>query len=215
MLHHQPAMATDATPALPRCDEQDAAALEGIIAELITSRQNILPKRLVEPGPSAAQLDAMLRAAAAAPDHGAIRPWRFVIVPPDKRGLLAEAFAQALLARDVNASADQLEMAREKAYRAPFLMLVVARLHDGESGIEPLERMVSVGCALQNMLLTAHSAGLGSSLTSGKAMQSESLRALFRLQPGEEAICFLNVGTVSKRKSQRLHPDPASFVSML
>ena len=157
----------------------------------------------------------MRRAAAAAPDHGAIRPWRFIIVPVDKRHLLAEAFGQALLARDANASADQLEMAREKAYRAPFLMLVVARLRDGESDIEPLERMVSLGCALQNMLLTAHSMGLGSSLTSGKAMQSGSLRELFSLQPGEEAICFLNVGTVSRRKSLRLHPDPASFVSTL
>lgn len=215
MFNHQPALDTGALHALPQGDRQEADSLAGMTAELITSRQSILPKRLVEPGPSAAQLDAMLRAAAAAPDHGAIRPWRFIIVPVDKRHLLAEAFAQALLARDANASADQLEMAREKAYRAPFLMLVVARLRDGESDIEPLERMVSLGCALQNMLLTAHSMGLGSSLTSGKAMQSDSLRALFSLQPGEEAICFLNVGTVSRRKSLRLHPDPASFVSTL
>lgn len=215
MFTHQAAMISDAAHALPHGDCQDADALAAMTAELITSRQSILPKRLVEPGPSSGQLDAMLRAAAAAPDHGAIRPWRFIIVPIEKRALLAETFAQALLARDADASADQLEMAREKAYRAPFLMLVVARLHDGESSIEPLERMVSLGCALQNMLLTAHSAGLGSSLTSGKAMQSDSLRGLFKLQPGEEAICFLNAGTVAKRKSLRLHPDPASFVSTL
>lgn len=206
-------MNTDAT--LPHFNELDADSLEAMTAELIISRQSIPPKRLVEPGPSAAQLDAMLRAAAAAPDHGTIRPWRFIIVPIEKRPLLAAAFAQALLARDADASADQLEMAREKAYRAPFLMLVVARLHDGESDIAPLERMVSVGCAVQNMLLMAHSAGLGSSLTSGKALGSDSLRALFRLRQGEEAICFLNVGTVARRKSPRLHPDPASFVSML
>jgi nitroreductase len=200
---------------LPQLDEQDADFLEGMTTELITSRQSILPKRLVEPGPSAAQVDAMLRAAAAAPDHGAIRPWRFIIVPTDKRALLADVFAAALLARDGQASADQLEMAREKAYRAPFLMLVVARLSGDDSDIAPLERMVSVGCAVQNMLLTAHSAGLGSSLTSGKALQSDSLRGLFGLRPGEEAICFLNVGTVARRKSRRCHPDPASFVSTL
>jgi nitroreductase len=208
-------MTAETRRSLPGFIEHDADSLEGMTLELITSRQSILPKRLVEPGPSAAQLDAMLRAAAAAPDHGLIRPWRFIIVPLEKRSVLAEAFAAALLTRDAQAGADQIGMAREKAYRAPFLMLVVARLHDAESDIAPLERMVSVGCALQNMMLTAHSAGLGSSLTSGKAMQSDSLRTLFSLQPGEEAICFLNVGTVAKRKSQRLHPDPASFVSTL
>ena len=63
---------------LPR-DLSDAAAAstsqEAIFAEaLISSRQNILPKRLSEPGPSAAQIEQLFRAAAAAPDHGQLRP---------------------------------------------------------------------------------------------------------------------------------------------
>lgn len=41
---------------------------------LISSRQNVSPKRLVEPGPSAEQLNALLSLAAAAPDHGLLMP---------------------------------------------------------------------------------------------------------------------------------------------
>lgn len=121
----------------------------------------------------------MFRAAAAAPDHGEVRPWRFVLVPEGKRTLLAKAFTQALIERDANATAEQIEAAREKAFRAPFLTLAIARLGLCEPDIEPLERMVSVGAAIQNFLLCAHSMAYGSSLTSGQAMRSAPLRQLF------------------------------------
>ncbi len=182
---------------------------------LITSRQNISPKRLTEPGPSPEQLEQLFRAAAAAPDHGLLMPWRFVIVPLPKRAELAEVFALALLDRDPEATAEQVASAREKAHRAPLLMLVVARLGPCEPDIPVLERMVSVGCAVQNVLLSAHSMEYGASLTSGQALVSPRLRSLFTLPAGEEAVCFINIGTVSRRKAPRLRPDPSQFVSSL
>lgn len=182
---------------------------------LITSRQNISPKRLDEPGPSPQELEQIFQAAAAAPDHGLVRPWRFVLVPQNKRAELAEVFALALIDRDPGATLEQIESAREKAHRAPCLMLVVARLGTCEPPIPELERMVSVGCAVQNMLLMAHSQSFGSSLTSGQAMQSPRMRKLFGLADGEEAVCFVNIGTVTKRKATRLHPSPDAFVSSL
>lgn len=182
---------------------------------LITSRQNILPKRLAAPGPSEDQVNNMFRAAAAAPDHGELAPWRFVLVPDAKRATLAQAFGQALVERDANATPEQIEQAREKAFRAPFLALAIARLGHCEPDIDPLERMVSVGAAIQNFLLCAHSMGFGSSLTSGQAMKSAALRQLFALTEGEQAVCCINVGSVIKRKPARLRPDMAAFVSSL
>jgi nitroreductase len=182
---------------------------------LITSRQNILPKRLAEPGPSDRQVADMFKCAAAAPDHGEVMPWRFVLVPLGKRAMLADVFGNALLERDMNATPEQVSQAREKAFRAPFLALAIARLGPCEPDIDPLERMVSVGAAIQNFLLSAHSMGFGSSLTSGQAMRSAALRQLFALADGEQAVCCINVGTVIKRKPARLRPDLAVFVSSL
>lgn len=189
---------------------------EAIFAEtLISSRQNILPRRLFDPGPTAAQIEQLFRAAAAAPDHGQLRPWRFVLVPTDKRAELADVFAQALMDRDAGATPEQIESAREKAHRAPWLSLVVACLGPREPDIPMLERMVSVGCAVQNMLLCAHSMAFGAGLTSGQAMSSPRMRSLFQLQAGEEAVCFINVGTPSNRKVPSLRPEPSEFVSSL
>jgi nitroreductase len=182
---------------------------------LIASRQNVSPKRLVAPGPDAAHLQCLLEAAAAAPDHDQRLPWRFVIVPAEKRGLLGQAFALALIDRDPGATVAAIEAAREKAQRAPLLMLAIASLAPDDGGIPGVERVVSLGCAIQNMLLTAHSLGYGAGLTSGQALGSRRLRELFALTAGEEAVCFVNVGTVTRRKPMRTRPANEMFASTL
>ena len=190
---------------------------------LIQTRQTVLPRRLVEPGPDDAQLRLLFDAAAAAPDHEQRLPWRFVVVPQVRRERLADAFARALRERDADALASQVEAAREKAYRAPFVMLAVARLEDDAAPRDALpaaivpapERWVSLGCAIQNVLLLAHAMGFGTALTSGQAIASPALRELFALAPGEQPVCFVNIGSVAQRKPMRLRPDATRFVSSL
>ena len=183
---------------------------------LITSRQNVSPKRLVEPGPSAPQLDALLNLAAAAPDHGELTPWRFIVVPVAQRHRLGEVFANALRDRDPRATPEQVGAAREKARRAPLLMLAVARLGRREPDIPALERMLSMGAAIQNLLLGAHAMGFGAGLTSGQAMASPRLRQLCGLAEGEVPVCCVNIGTVSKGKAPgRIRPAPSALVSEL
>lgn len=183
---------------------------------LISSRSNVLPKRLFEPGPTPEQLRELLMLAAAAPDHGMLTPWRFIVIPQAKRHLLAEVFGQALLDRDASATPDQIEQAREKAHRAPLLMVGVACLGPREPDIPALERMVSMGAAIQNLLLGAHALGFGSGLTSGQAMSSTRLCDLLQLAEGESPVCCVNIGTVSKRKpAQRVRPDPSAFTTSL
>ena len=191
------------------------ATAADLVAALIQARQTILPKRLAAPGPDAVQLEMILGAAAAAPDHGGRVPWRFVIVPDQARAKLAGVFAGALRERDASATAQQLEAAREKAFRAPLLMLAIVRLGPPGDEVPDLERLISAGCAIQNMLLMATALGYGSALTSGKALGSAGLRELFGLEADEQALCFVNAGTVAARKSQLARPTVAQYVTTL
>lgn len=207
----------------------DTPELAVFARELIHSRQNVSPKRLVEPGPSPTELNDFLATAGAAPDHGMLMPWRFVVVPPAKRAALAEVFARALRERDALATTEQIDAAREKAYRAPFLMLAIVRLQakpgdalrkpapddDYEATVCDAERLVSLGCAIQNIILAAHAAGFGSGLTSGQALGSSPLRELFALTSQEQAVCCINLGTVSTHRPIRLRPGVADYVSEL
>lgn len=182
---------------------------------LLHSRRTTLPKRLCGPGPDAGQRNAILAAAAAAPDHGQLLPWRFVEVPVTERARLAQAFADALLDRDPQASTDALEQAREKAHRAPWLLLAVCRARGGDPEVPAQERVLSAGAAIQNMLLMATAMGLGSSLTSGKALASLALRGLFGLSADEDALCFVNIGHVSEARKPRSRPRVDAYFSSL
>ena len=181
------------------------------LAALLRARQTVLPRRLGEPGPDAAQLRALLAAAAHAPDHGCLLPWRFVRVPAEARAALGEAFAQALAERGGEAAPTQQEQAREKARRAPLLLLLVVDEQRGDAA----EAVASAGCAVQSLLLMATAQGFGSALTSGQALQSQAVRALFGLRPGERALCFVSVGTALSRKSARERPAVAQYVGTL
>src|SRR3990167_6224743 len=204
-------------PSMRATSPHDAEAPDwaAIAGELIQARQTVLPKRLVAPGPDAAQQQTILAAAAAAPDHRQLLPWRFNAVPPARRGALAEAFAQALLERDPAAAPEQVAQAGDKAHRAPWLMLVVVDGLCGDPRVDLHERILSAGCAVQNVLLMATALGFGSALTSGQALGSDSLRRLFALREGQHALCFISIGTALSHGGSRVRPAVADFFRML
>jgi len=182
---------------------------------LIHTRQHVSPKRLGDPGPDAAQIEQILGAAGAAPDHGRINPWRLIVIPGERRDLLGAAFAEALAERDASATRAQREEARSKAHRGPFLALVVVRLDPALGDTHPQERMISAGCAIQNMLLVAHAMGFGAGLSSGRALYSRQIRTLFGLNQHEQPLCFFSVGTVTTGKALRPRANPADYSSSL
>lgn len=194
---------------------QPAAKDSLSLLALIASRCNVSPKRLDAPAPSSQQIEQIFSAAAAAPDHGLLRPWRFVSIESHQRPALAKAFVLALLERSPGATQDQLEAASQKAARAPFLALAVFSPDISPSGIRPIEQTVSLGCAIQNILLAAQAMGFGSGLTSGQAMTSHALKTLFKLDLHEDAVCFIAIGSVASQKLPRLRPFTSDFLTAL
>ena len=57
----------------------------------------------------------------------------------------------------------------------------------GDPDANLFERMVSAGCAIQNMLLMATALDFGSALTSGKVLTSGPLRTSLALGEDEQA----------------------------
>lgn len=185
-----------------------------LATELMGARRTVLPRRLGEPGPDAVQLQAILAAAASAPDHRSLLPWRFIVVPRAQREALADVFEQALLERDPQAAPADVAKAREKGFRSPFLALLVVNASKGDAEIGLAERLVSAGCAVQNVLLMATAMGFGSALTSGQAVRSSALHRFFGLSEGEQALCFLNIGTALSLGKARTRPPVADYVSV-
>lgn len=206
-----PGMESGAPPAGPA----DAPVNERQWAELLHARRTVLPERLGAPGPERSEFEKILGAAAFAPDHGGLVPWRFVVVPARQRERLGRVFAQALRERDANATPEQCGDAREAAFQAPLLMLAIVRLGPGHEEIPAFERLLSAGCAIENLLLTATVLGYGSALTTGEPLRCAGLRPLFGLDAHEEPLCFVSIGTVLAHRRGPDRPSLDRYVSEL
>ena len=193
--------------------------MESLVSDfgaLLKSRQTVSPKRLLEPGPTDEQLGIILQAASHAPDHGQLTPWRFILIPQPNRPALGTVFREALRQRDALATETELQQAAEKAQRAPVLLAAVLRKAQKEVAEVPdAERLISQGCAIQNVLLMATAMGFGSALTSGKALNHPDMRQLLGLQAHETLTCFVNIGTASRKPTERLRPHYGQYTSTL
>jgi len=182
--------------------------------ELLAARRHVGLRRLLAPGPDEATLARIVEAAAHAPDHGSLLPWRFVLIPQGRRADLGAVFEEALAQRDPRADAAARATARAKAEHAPCLLVAIL-VDDPGTAIPAAEKLVSLGCAIQNILLGAQALGYASGLASGGALDAPGMRHLLRLGPHERAVCFLGVGTVAAAKPPRQRPHPSAYFSTL
>lgn len=160
--------------------------------EALTTRAS--PAALTVPAPDASALDAMLRAAARAPDHGRLRPWRFILVDGDARVALGEVLAQALRAREPDVPDAAIAKERSKPLRAPLIVVVAAKLRE-HRGVPRVEQIVAAGAAAQNILVAAHALGYGAFWRTGAAAYDDRVKRALGLAPDDAIVGFVYVGT--------------------
>lgn len=176
--------------------------------EAITTRHSVAPAFLGDPAPTEPQLRRILEAGAAAPDHGRLRPWRFVVVRGEARVRLGEVFADALLERDPAASAKAIDQERQRPLRAPLVIAVFARIAHQDTKIPEIEQILSTGAAAQNMLLAAHALGYGGKWLTGANAYDARVQAALRAHEGDLLTGFLHLGTVAGTPPAVPHADP-------
>ncbi|PYC11792.1 nitroreductase family protein [Pseudomonas mosselii] len=149
--------------------------------------------RLTEPAPNAAQREALFQAALRAPDHGQLRPWRFLTIEGQGREKLGELFAEAVQAKG-DASPAALDKARAMPLRAPLLIVVIARLQD-HFKVPQIEQRLAAGCAAHGILIAAHAQGIGAVWRTGDMAFDAHVQKGLGLEANEEVIGYLYVGT--------------------
>lgn len=150
--------------------------------------------KLTAPGPSRAHIEQILRAGVRAPDHGRLRPWRFVVLEGEGRNTLADGIAECLRAKLPTATPEQLNAERAKALRAPTIIVVAAHIAKGK--IPEIEQVAAVSAATQNMFLAAHALGYGAMWKTGAGAYDANVKARLGLDASDHIVAFLFLGTV-------------------
>lgn len=186
----------------------------------ISTLQFLLNRRsisaLVEPGPTQEQLTVLLRAAATVPDHGCLRPYRFVVVPREGQEALGAALVAAAEEQQPDLPSEAREKVRKKAFAAPTRIVLIASPR-GDGKVPEWEQVASASCTGYAIVLAALAQGLGAAWRTSPILNGRALRELLALQPRERVLGWINVGTsaVAPAARERRPPDLATYASVL
>lgn len=149
-------------------------------------------KKFGSRAPDAQQLENILKAALRAPDHGRLKPYRFVIIDQAAQ----TRFKQHLLAAaaELNLNEEAFKKAENLSQRAPLVIGVVAKLDDSIAKVPEWEQLLTAGCATYAMQLAANAQGFDTCWITGKWVEGSALRAAFGCQAQDKIVALLMIG---------------------
>jgi len=193
-----------ATPALNR-PAPDAL-------DLLLSRRSGSAKAMTGPGPSPAQLEAILTASARVPDHGKLFPWRFILFEGDARTRVGELLAATLRQTDPQATPHRIEEERNRFLRAPVVIGVVSHVRE-QIPIPVWEQELSAGAVCQTMLIAAHAMGFVANWLTEWPAYNALVKDKLGLKPGERIAGFVYIGQPVLPLEERVRPDMTKIVT--
>lgn len=162
------------------------------ISDAISTRRSI--KKFTRRAVTRQDIETLLAAACAAPNHRLTQPWRFYVLGPEAR----EAYGLVLGGRKARKleDPDAARAMREAVvaeHRALPAMLVVAVV-DNENPEAREEDYAAVMMAIQNLSLAAVELGLGTHVKTGAVMSDPASRAAAGVKDTERIIAVVNIG---------------------
>ncbi|MFI5916389.1 nitroreductase [Dactylosporangium sp. NPDC051541] len=177
-----------------------------VVTAILTRRSE---RRLTEPAPDTAEFAELLAIAATGPDHGQLRPWRWILLRGDDRGELGACFAAAV-------SPDRAAAEAAKPLRAPLLATLIFQPRYGHK-VPEWEQLAAASLMSHGLMLLLHARGYGSIWRTGAHTDAPAVRALLGLSPPERALGWLYIGRPAPARVDpiRALPDVAGKVAAL
>ena len=189
----------DSLPLLP-------TALDGLL------RRASVPARLLrQPAPDAAALDLAVSAALCAPDHGGLRPWRFVFIAGEARHAFGDLLATCLALRAPSTSPERLELERGKPLRAPLLVAAGAALRHDRPGVPVWEQEAAAAAGTMNFLNALEAMGFGGVWLSSDALRDVRVKTALGFDEADALLGWLYVGTPGADRPRPKRPEPGPF----
>lgn len=179
---------------------------------LLALRRSTRALDMVEPGPTPAQLDDLLRLAARVPDHGKLGPWRFIVFEGDARARFGDALAEVFQADDPAADADRVEFERQRFLRAPVVVCVTSCVQPDHK-IPVWEQELSAGAACQTLLIAANAMGYAAQWLTEWYGFHGAVDTVLELGEHERVAGFIYLGTAKGDLTERKRPDWRDRVS--
>ena len=180
--------------------------------DLLETRRSVPANALVEPAPTAAELDRMLTIAARVPDHGKLAPWRFIVIEGEARVALGQKFAALLREIDSGAPDQRVEALANQFAQSALVVAVVSRAGPHVK-IPEWEQQLSAGAVCMNLTIAANAMGFGAQWLTGWATYEPRAREILGLDAEERVAGFIHIGTPAERWADRPRPSLDDIVT--
>jgi nitroreductase len=117
-----------------------------------------------------------------------------ILIEGDARLDFGKILAEALSRRNSLANEQALAREREKALRAPLIIVVATRC-DRSAKIPIIEQTLSAGCAAHSIMLAAFAQGLGAMWRTGEPAYDNAVKSALGIEPDDLIVGFIYVGT--------------------
>ncbi|MFH9471823.1 nitroreductase [Streptomyces clavifer] len=156
------------------------------------------------PAPDDAEFTYLLRGASLAPDHGRLRPWRWILLRSEERAELGLS-----IAAETDAGAAETERLRNKYQRAPLSAALV--FAPREHPVPEWEQLAAASCMAHSLMLLLHARDYGSIWRTGRLATSSAVGEFLGLRGSERLLGILDIGTpdAASGRSRRV-PDDVS-----
>ncbi|WP_369921608.1 nitroreductase [Marinomonas polaris] len=169
--------------------------------EFITFMRNrVSQAALNSPAPSESEWESILSAASRAADHGNLKPWRFCIYEGEGRAKLGQIYWHHALSEVELMPESKEDAFVKKAYRAPAVLLIYARIQDHPK-VPPIEQIMAASAAAQQVLLGLNALGYGGMWRSGPACFTQKTKDLLSLEKNDQIIGLIYAGTPKEKSA--------------
>ena len=161
----------------------------------LLARTSVPPRLLLDPAPGQAALDLAVAAALRAPDHGGLRPARFVFFSGPAREALGRMLADSLGQRSPETPAERLAIERAKPLRAPMVVAAGAAIRHDRPGVPAWEQEASAAASIMNFLNALDALGFGAVWLSSGALGDAAVKQALGFAETDRLLGWIYVGT--------------------
>jgi nitroreductase len=186
----------------------EASSRDSALENLLTRSSNNM---LTEPVPNASELEIIIEAATHAPDHGRLRPWRFLTIQGDARQEFVKVIQAATKVRNPDATEKDLTMLANKFLMQPMIIAVGTKITEGK--IMEIEQVLSAGAAAMNILNAIHALGYAGKWVTGANCYDPMVNKALGFNAPDRLVGLIYVGTEKMKLPVMERPKPSEFLS--
>ena len=181
-----------------------------------SKRRSIVARKMSPESIKESDLNQIIQAGIRVPDHGALNPWKLVIIQGEQLGKIdREIILNEYIKKNPNSDKNFQKIESKRLQRAGAVIAVLSTPVDHPS-IQLWEMQLSSGAVCMNLLSCAQSLGYAAQWLTEWYSYNDKMLAYLGGRVGIDKISgFIYIGHKIEEPNERKRPNPADVVNYL